>query len=366
MNVPFLDLKAQYKQIKDEVKPEIDFVLDNTCFILGPKVKEFEGNFAKYCGVKHCLGVNSGTDALTLALKAIGIKQGDEIIIPANTFVATAESVSHCGAIPVLVDMDKHTYLINPELIEQKITKKTRAIIPVHLYGQMCDMDKIMNIAKQHNLFVIEDSCQSHGAEFKGKKAGSIGHLGCFSFYPGKNLGAYGEGGAITTNSDEYAEAIIKLRDHGAKQKYYHDIIGFNSRLHGIQGAVLNVKLRHLDSWNNARIKNARLYEKHLKGSKIFPAVEHKNGKHIYHLYVVQIPNRDEAAKQLNALGVQTGIHYPIPIHLSGAYSFLNYEKGDFPETEKAADKILSLPMFPELTEEQIKYVCYELKRIVG
>lgn len=365
MEVPFLDLKAQYNSIKNEVLQELDDVMRKSCFVLGPKVKAFEENFAKFCNVKHVVGVSSGTDALVLALRALGVGNGDEVILPANTFIATAEAVSHCGAKPVLVDIDPDTYLINPELIEAKITKRTKAIIPVHLYGQMADMGKIMSIAKKHKLFVVEDACQAHGSKYKGRMAGSIGDIGCFSFYPGKNLGAYGEGGACATNSDELAQKIRILRDHGSERKYYHDMIGYNARMHGFQGAVLNVKLKYLEAWNEARRKNAALYSKLLKNnSKIKLPKIAKDNVHIFHLYVIQLDNRDAVMDQLRENGVSTIIHYPIPIHLQKAYAELGYKEGDFPVTETAAKRILSLPMFAELTKEQIEYVCDTLKKV--
>lgn len=367
MEVPFLDLKAQYNSIKNEVLSELEDVMQKSCFVLGPKVKAFEENFAKFCQVKHAVGVSSGTDALTLALAALGIGKGDEVILPANTFIATVEAVSHCGAEPVLVDVDPDTYTINPALIKAKITKKTKAVVPVHLYGQMADMDEIMSIAKKHNLFVVEDACQAHGSRYKGRMAGSIGDIGCFSFYPGKNLGAYGEGGACTTNSDELAQKIRMLRDHGSEKKYYHDMVGYNARMHGFQGAVLNVKLKYLEAWNEARRKNADYYSKLLKSNpKIKTPKTPKDNVHIFHLYVIQLDNRDAVIDKLRENGVSTIIHYPIPIHLQKAYVQLGYKEGDFSVTEAAAKRALSLPMYPELTKEQIEYVCEMLKKITN
>ena len=366
MEVPFLDLKRQYNGIKDEIKSEIDIVLDNCSYILGSKAAEFEEKFAKFCNTKYVIGVNSGTDALLLALKAYDIGIGDEVILPVNTFIATAEAVSHSGAKPVFVDMDPKTYNIDAKKISGRITGKTKAIIPVHLYGQMADMDEIMNIAKKHNLIVIEDACQAHGAEYKGEKAGSIGNIGCFSFYPGKNLGAYGDAGACVTNDEKIVEKIKKLRDHGSSVKYHHEYIGYNSRLDGIQGAVLSVKLKHLPKWLEQRRKNAQLYNKYLGGSSIITPFEPSWSKAAYHLYVIQTDNRDAVMKKLSEKKIACMIHYPIPIHMQKAYSFSGYKEGDFPEAEKYAKKIISLPMCPELTEEQIKFVCEQLKEIVA
>lgn len=371
LQVPFLDLKQQYNSLKNEIIPEIESVLENSQFILGPKVIAFEENFAKYCNVKHAIALNNGTEALALALMALGIKTGDEVIIPANTFVATAEAIVQCGAVPVLVDIDPESYNINTKLIESKITSKTKAIMPVHLYGQMADMDEILSIAKKHNLYVIEDACQAHGAEYKGKKAGSLGIIGCFSFYPGKNLGAYGEGGACVTNSDELARKIKLLREHGSEKKYYHDIVGYNYRMHGLQGAVLNVKLKYLDNWNNSRIKNAGIYTKNLEGLKglIIPKAG-ANNKHVFHLYVVQLAqagiDREEFIDKLKKQDITALIHYPLPIHLQKGYQFLGYKEGDFPVTESAARRIVSLPMYPELSEEQILHVCNSIKHILA
>ncbi|MFH0869438.1 MAG: DegT/DnrJ/EryC1/StrS family aminotransferase [archaeon] len=366
MEVPFLDLKTQYHKIRKEILAEIEDVLENSSFVLGPKVKAFEENFSKYCQVKHSIGLSTGTDALMLALLALDIKPGDEVLIPANTFIATAEAVSHCGAKPVFVDVDPVSYTIDPVLIEKAITNKTRAIIPVHIYGQMAEMDQIMNIAKKHKLFVIEDACQAHGAKYKGKMSGSIGDIGCFSFYPGKNLGAYGEGGLCVTNNDEFARKIRLLRDHGSEKKYYHDTIGYNSRLHGIQGAVLNVKLKYLDGWNLARAKAAELYSKKLgANSKIIVPKVMDGHTHIFHLFVVQVDDRDAVMQKLKEAGITALIHYPVPIHLQKAYESLGYKEGAFPVTEKAAKRILSLPIYPEITEEQVSYVCDALKKIV-
>ncbi len=362
MKVNFVDLKVQYTAIKKEVDAAIQNIISNTAFTLGAEVEEFENNFARYCNTEFSVGVSSGTNALHLALLACGVGYGDEVILPANTFIATAEAVSHCGAVPVLVDMLDATYNIDVSKIEEKVTSKTRAIIPVHLYGQICDMEAIMSIAKRHNLKVIEDACQAHGAELlsaqnKWERAGSIGDIGCFSFYPGKNLGAYGDGGAVVTNNAEIAAELKRLRNHGEDSKYVHSVVGYCDRLHAIQAAILNVKLKKLDEWNQERIENASLYNQLLKETDVIIPHCGSNAKHVYHLYVIRVKNREGLMKFLASEGVYTGIHYPIPIHLQGAYKGLGYKTGDFPIAEKASEEILSLPMYPELSPSQIQYV---------
>jgi dTDP-4-amino-4,6-dideoxygalactose transaminase len=354
--VPFVDLKAQYQSIRDEVRAEVDNVFESTQFILGDAVEKFERDFADYLGVKHVLGVGSGLDALRLALEAAGVGAGDEVIIPANTFIATALAVSGTGAKPVLVDCREDTYQIDPALIEQAITPRTKVIMPVHLYGQSADIAEIVEIARNHKLEVIEDAAQAHGTRFLGQRCGSFGLAGCFSFYPGKNLGAYGDGGAVATNDDDFAKRVNSLRNYGQKQKYVHVEKGTNSRLDTVQAAILNVKLRHLDDWNAARRAHAAMYSDSLGEDFIVPTLDPRS-EHIFHLYVVRTRNREELQQHLNSLGIQTGIHYPIPIHLQEAYRDLGQGKGSFPVTEKLADEILSLPMFPELTHEQIELV---------
>ncbi len=362
MQVPFLDLRAQYQSLKSEIDPAIQQVCADAAFVLGKNVFEFEKAFAAYCQTADAIAVNSGTTALHLALLALDVGPGDEVITAANTFIATCEAISYTGAKVILVDCDKDTYTLDPERLEAAITKNTKAIIPVHLYGQPADLDPIIAIADKHRIPVIEDAAQAHGAEYKGKRCGSFGKLGCFSFYPGKNLGAYGEGGAITTSDSALAARIRKLRDHGSDQKYYHDVVGYNYRMEGIQGAVLGVKLNHLDSWNDARRKNADLYRKHLAGSSVVLPVEAEGRKHIYHLFVVRHPKRDQLLDYIKEKGVGALIHYPIPIHLQNAYKHLELGKGTFPRTEEYANQILSLPMFPELTEDQIKYTAEQIK----
>lgn len=357
MIVPFVDLKAQYASIKAEIEVAIARVFENTSFVLGREVEAFEAAFAEYVGARFCIGVNSGTAAIQLAVMACGLSAGDEVIVPTNTFFATAEGVSTAGATPVFVDADPVSYNIDVMKIEAALTERTRAIMPVHLYGQAADLDPIFEIAERHQLIVIEDAAQAHGGLYKGRRVGGLGRAGCFSFYPGKNLGAYGEGGAVVTNDAEVARQVRLLRDHGSGRKYHHDIIGYNFRLEGIQGAILNVKLRHLERWNQLRHEHAARYGELLQGCDLNLPCEMPYARHVYHLYVVQSDTRDALQQTLSESGVQTGIHYPIPIHLQPAYASLNYQRGDFPEAEHQSQRVLSLPMFPELTEEQIMRV---------
>lgn len=362
--IPFVDLKIQYQSIQEEIKTEIEKVFKQTNFILGEPVSKFEEAFARFCDSKYCVGVASGTDALHLALRVLGIREGDEVITAANTYVATVLAVSYVGARPVLVDADPKTYNMDLDKLEEKITPKTKAIIPVHLYGRPVNMERLMTIADKHNLKIVEDACQSHGAVWEGKKTGSFGIMGCFSFYPGKNLGAYGDGGAIVTSNTEIYGKLKMLRNYGSPKKYYHDFIGYNSRLDTVQAAILGVKLRDLNTWNNKRFNNAKLYNKKLigVGDLVLPAV---NGPEsgVFHLYVIRTKRRDELLKYLNENGVQCGIHYPVPIYSLGAYSSLGLSKNDFPVTEQFSKAILSLPMFPELTEGQIDRVVRLIKK---
>lgn len=365
MNIPLVDLKAQYAALENEMVAAVRRVMARCDFILGEAVSEFEKKFAEYVGVKHCVGVASGTDALSLALRAVGIEEGDEVLVPANTFIATALAVTQVGAKPVLVDVRPDTYNIDIDQLEASCTDRTRAIIPVHLYGQPAEMDAILAFAEKHGLVVIEDACQAHGAVYKGKRCGSIGVIGCFSYYPGKNLGAYGDGGAITTSDDTLEERLVMLRNYGQKVKYEHLMKGGNSRLDTIQAAILNVKLKRLDEWTHARVRNALLYEKYLGNVEelMLPAFDKKaEFSHVFHLYVVRAKRRDKLLGFLNEKGVSCGIHYPIPIHLQEAYADLEYSEGNFPVTEKAAREILSLPMYPELSEDQISYVADNIK----
>ena len=363
MKVNFLDLKAQYHSIQDEIDAAIKNVLESSAFAAGPFVKSFEENFAAAHKARFCVGVNNGTAALHAALMALDIKHGDEVIVPANTFFATPEAVTLAGATPVFVDCDPDYYNMDANLLEKAITKKTKAIIAVHLYGQPAQLDKIKAVADEHNLRLIEDCAQAHLAEFKSTPIGTTGVLGCFSFYPGKNLGAYGEGGAILTNDRELYEKLMMIRDHGSAQKYHHDIIGHNYRLEGIQGAILDVKLKHLPKWTEKRRANARHYQKYLAGvSSVALPAEMAEAKHVYHLYVIRSARREALQEFLKEKQIFTGIHYPIPCHLQKAYSELSYKRGDFPVTEEYADQILSLPMSEQLGEEEIAYVADMVK----
>lgn len=357
MSVPFLDLQAQYQSIKPKVSAAMQEVLDTSSYVLGPAVERFEKNFARYCGVEECIALNSGTAALALLMQAHGIGSGDEVITVANTFFATSEAISEIGAIPVLVDCEESTALIDVTKIETAITAKTKAIIPVHLYGRPADMDQISAIARTHNLLVFEDACQAHGALYNGKPAGSLADGAAFSFYPGKNLGAYGEGGAVTTNDAAIAKKIRILRDHGSPAKYHHDVVGWNERMDGLQGAVLDVKLPHLDAWNEARRAHAARYRE-LLPKTVQTIAESPGSTSAMHLFVIRSPDRDALQERLKSRGIQTGIHYPVPIHLQPAYRDRGWKQGDFPVAEMLAKEILSLPMFPELTEAQITEVC--------
>ena len=366
--IPLVDLKKQYASIQQEMDGKISGVLKSTAFILGSEVKEFEKEFAAFCTAEHSIGVSSGTAALALALLALDIGKGSEVITTPNTFIATAGAISHVGARPVLVDVDPESYNIDVSKIEEAITERTKAIIPVHLYGQPSEMDAVLQIAKKHGLGVVEDACQAHGAEYRGQRAGSLGDISAFSFYPGKNLGAYGDGGAVVTNRGELAERIKLLRNHGSLRKYYHEIIGYNSRLDEIQAAILRVKLRYLDEWNEKRRGKANLYNEYLKdlvheGLVVTPK-EKDWAKHVYHLYVIQVEEgiRDKLIEYLNVREIGAQIHYPIPIHLQKAYRHLGYKEGSFPVAEKLAKRIVSLPMFPELEEHQVERITHEIK----
>ena len=363
MKVNFVDLKVQYLSIKSEMDSAIQDVIDKTAFAGGPFVANFENEFASFCQCKHGIGTSSGTSAIWMALIGLGVGIGDEVITTSNTFIATAEAISFCGAKPVFVDIDSVTYNMDPASLKDAITSKTKAIIPVHLYGQMADMDPIMEIAKEHDLYVIEDACQAHGARYKDRPAGSIGDAGCFSFYPGKNLGAYGEAGAVVTNNSELAEKMKMFRDHGQSKKYYHSLVGWNSRMDGLQGAVLSVKLKHLDQWTEARRANAKQYTSLLSDVEgIITPVEADYAKHVYHIYAIRTQGRDELMSALAENEIYCGIHYPIPLHLQNAYGSLGYKKGSFQTTEEYVSQQVSLPMFPELTTEQIEFVCEKIK----
>jgi len=360
--IPFVDLKAQYTGIKDEVNAAIQGVLDTCQFTLGSEVAAFEEEFAVYCQAQYGIGVNTGTSALHLALLAAGIGPGDEVITVPFTFVATVAAIYYTGAKPVFVDIDPRTFTIDVKAIEGAITDRTKAILPVHLYGQPADMDPILDIAKRHGLVVIEDAAQAHGAEYKGKRVGSLGDMGCFSFYPGKNLGAYGEGGMVVTNNAEYTRTIRMLRDWGAEQKYQHVLKGYNFRLEGLQGAVLRVKLRHLEAWTEARRAVASRYNERLSGSGVSTPEAMSYARHVYHIYAIRTQHRSEWQQALQVMGIQTGIHYPIPVHLLPAYADLGYTRGDFPHSEQAADEVLSLPMFAELTDAECDAVAQAVR----
>ena len=366
MKVPFLDLKLQMKGIRQELTDVFSQVMDQTAFAGGPFVERFEAAFAPYCGCEHAVGVGSGTDALWLALLASDVGPGDEVITVPNTFIATTEAISYCGAHPVFVDVDATSYNMDPALLEAAITPRTKAIIPVHLFGQMADMDPIMDIAKRHGLVVIEDASQAHGAENKGRRAGSIGHAGCFSFYPGKNLGACGEAGAVVTRDEQLAQRVRVLRDHGQPKKYIHEVIGWNGRMDGLQGAALEVKLKYLPEWTEQRRAHAERYRERLTDVEgIVLPEEASENRHVYHIYAIRTPDRDSVMAGLSEKGVGCGIHYPIPIHLQQAYASLGLERGTWPIAERCAEEYLSLPMFPELTAEQIDYVADVLRSVV-
>jgi dTDP-4-amino-4,6-dideoxygalactose transaminase len=352
--IPLVDLKKQYETIKPEIDDAISGVVESTQFILGPQVARFEDDFARYCQAKFALGVNSGTSALHLAMLAAGIGPGDEVITVSYTFVATAAAVCYVGAQPVFIDIDPSTCNIDVSKIERAITPQTKAIMPVHLYGNCADMDPILDLARRHNLIVIEDAAQAHGAEYKGRRAGSMGEMSCFSFYPGKNLGAYGEAGAVVTNNQHYVDTLKQLRDQGQSEKYFHTTVGYNYRMEAMQGAVLGVKLKHLDDWNAARRKHASVYRRELSGTGLRMLDESADFNSVHHIFPLFTPQRDELRQHLLAAGISTGLHYPIPVHLQPGYRHLGYNEGDLPETERACKEVLSLPMYPELEDETV------------
>ncbi len=366
MKVPFVNLQAQHEPLQTEINLSIANVFTNTSFILGEEVNKFEEEFAAYCGVKHAIGLDSGLSALKLALEAYNIGEGDEVIVPANTFIATAAAVSFVGAKPVFVDIKPNTYNIDPAKIEAAITDRTKAIIPVHLYGIPADMNEIMAIANQHNLIVIEDACQAHGAYYRGQRIGSFGHAAAFSFYPAKNLGAAGDGGALVTNDSQLNAQIKAMRNCGQKEKYVHVTTPYNHRLDTVHAAVLRIKLRHLDEWNALRRQKATLYHRFLLHSGVITPAAPNYTIPVWHLYVVRVQNRAALQARLNEQGISTALHYPLPLHLQPYYENLGHQRGDFPITEAYADQILSLPMFPELSEEQIEHVANALKVFVA
>jgi dTDP-4-amino-4,6-dideoxygalactose transaminase len=364
--LPLVDLRAQHASIAAEVQAALDRVISNTDFILGADVAGFETEFAQYCEAAHCVGLDSGMSALELGMRAMGIGPGDEVITPAGSFIASSSAISFTGATPVWVDVDARTYNIDPDLIEAAITPRTRAIMAVHLYGQPADMDRILDIGRRHGLPVIEDACQSHGARYKGRRTGSMGVFAAFSFYPAKNLGAYGDAGALTTNDAELAEKVRMMRNYGQRAKYDHVYLAWNRRLDTIQAAVLRVKLRHLDGWNQARRTVASLYAELLQESGAGLPYASADSEHVYHLYVVRVEERERVQRELAAGGVSTGIHYPVPIHLQEAYRGTGFGRGSFPVTESAAERVLSLPMYPELTEAGVRRVAAALAQAVS
>ncbi len=371
--IPFMNLKSQYEKIKPEIQKAVNAVLDSGNFILGEEVEEFEKEYASFCQSKYCRGVANGTDALTIALKAIGVKTGDLVVTVPNTFIATTEAISLVSGKIEFVDIDPKTHLIDPNKLEEKIkilraaNCPVKAIIAVHLYGQPCDMDSIRQIAQKYDVSIVEDAAQAHGAEYRGKRTGALGDVACFSFYPGKNLGAYGDAGAIVTNSLSTSEKVLMLRNHGRKKKYEHEMEGYNSRLDSLQAAILRVKLRHLDAWTEERIKRARYYEERLKNapSIVLPDTS-PVAKHVFHLYVVRVKDRSSVQRALQDAGIGTGVHYPVPLHLQHAYRYLGHLTGAFPEAERSCSEILSLPLDAEITFDQIDYVCETLLKCIS
>jgi dTDP-4-amino-4,6-dideoxygalactose transaminase len=366
VRVPFVDLQVQFGSLQDEIIPAIQNVMSRAAFVMGDEVQAFERAFAGFCQASECVAVANGCDALYCALKALGIGPGDEVITTANTYIATVLAISQSGARPVLVDCLEDSYNMDPAAVRAAISPRTRAIIPVHLYGQAADMDAIKSIAREHGLKVIEDAAQAHGATYKGIPCGTMGDVGCFSFYPGKNLGAYGDGGAILTRDPELAQYVRQFRNYGQSKKHHHDIIGWNSRLDTIQAAVLQVKLKYLSLWNESRRRHADAYRERLRDLPIILPKEMPGNHHIYHLFVIRHPKRDALLAALSNKGISCQIHYPIPNHLQKAYASLGYAAGSFPVSERVAPEILSLPMFPELTEQQIDYTCQSIREFVG
>jgi dTDP-4-amino-4,6-dideoxygalactose transaminase len=355
--IPLVDLYAQHLALQADIESAMQRVISKTAFIGGEDHRQFEAEFAAYCGAKACVGVGNGTDALYLALRALGVGPGHEVITVAHTFIATAEAITMAGARPVFVDVRPDTMLIDPEQIERAITPRTKAIIPVHLYGQPCDMDNTLEVARRHRLFVVEDAAQAHGARWKGQRIGTLGDIACFSFYPGKNLGAYGDGGAVVSQDEKLIERVRMLANHGRLEKYTHQIEGVNSRLDGLQAAILRVKLRHLDAGNAARRRHAQHYLEALGDARVIRPVVHPQAECVWHLFVIQVKNRQQVQAALKDQGISTGVHYPLPLHLQPAYRHLGIPEGSLPVTERLAPAILSLPMYPELTDEMVQRV---------
>ena len=366
MKVAVLDLKAEYAQLRDEILPALDRVCQNSSFVIGPEVEAFEREFADFCGTKHCVALSSGTAALHLGLLALGVQADDEVITSPNSFLATAEAISYCGAVPVFVDIDPANGNLDPRLIERAITPRTRVILPVHIYGRPADMDPIREIAVRHNLRVLEDAAQAHGARYRGKRAGGLAHAAAFSFYPTKNLAAYGEGGALTTDDDQIAKFARAARSHGQTARYEHEFIGYNYRMQGFQGAVLRIKLRHLYAWTSRRQEIAREYRRLLANARLEIPVDDPRDECVYHQFVIYTDNRNATVSQLAERDIETVVHYPRPIHLQPAYSSLGLPPGTFPCAERACERVLSLPLHPGLTSEQIAYVANAVREIVG
>ena len=364
--VPYLDLAAQIRALRPELDAAIGRVLDTCGFVLGPEVAQFERDFASYCGTAHCVALNSGTTALHLAAQILGVGPGDEVITTPFTFAATSWAISYVGARPVYVDVDPDTYNLSPKAVEQAITSRTKALLPVHLYGHPCDLDALLAISRRHGIPLIEDAAQAHGATYGGRRVGGFGSASCFSFYPAKNLGACGEAGALLTNDAALAAHARSLREHGSKVRYHHDEVGYNYRMEGMQGAVLNVKLKYLEQWTTARRRLARRYTGLLAGSGLQLPVERPGVESAWHLYVVRHPRRDALKDWLEKNGVGSAVHYPIPLHLQACYSSLEYEPGDLPESERASREVLCLPIYPELTEEQQQRVVEVVKSFPG
>jgi dTDP-4-amino-4,6-dideoxygalactose transaminase len=366
MKVPVLDLKAEYAELRDEILPALDRVCEKSSFVLGEEVEAFEREFADFCGTKHCVALSTGTAALHLGLLALGVQTDDEVITSPNTFLATAEAITYCGAVPVFVDIDPATANLDPNLIERAITPRTRAILPIHLYGRPADMDAIREIGARHNIRILEDAAQAHGARYRGRRVGGLGHAAAFSFYPTKNLGAYGEGGALTTDDDQIAKFVRAARNHGQTARYEHEFVGYNARMQGFQGAVLRIKLRHLYAWTKRRQQIAREYRRVLAGARLEIPVDDPRDECVYHQFVIYVNNRNSMIAQLAAREIETVVHYPKPVHLQPAYSSLGVPPGTFPRAERACDRVLSLPIHPRLTDEQVAYVAISAREAAG
>jgi dTDP-4-amino-4,6-dideoxygalactose transaminase len=367
IEVPYLDLKSHHAPLRSEINEAIQEVIDASAFAGGPFVTRFEADFAAYCDCPHAIGLGSGTEALWLSLLALGVGPGDDVVTVPNTFMATAEAITYCGARPVFADVDERTYTMDPVALEKAITAKTKAIIPVHLFGQPADMDPILAVAQKHGLAVIEDACQAHGAEYKGRKVGTLSDAACFSFYPGKNLGAFGEAGAVVTRNAELEEKIRILREHGQIRKYYHSMVGWNCRMDGIQAAVLRVKLRHLERFTELRRTHAAHYDRGLEGiDELVRPVHSALVRHVYHIYAIRVKDRDKVMRLLAEDGVGSGVHYPVPVHLQEAYRSLGYQRGAFPVAERCATEFVSLPMFPELTHAQVEIAIQAVKNALA